>query len=184
MTLPKVDAAPRAVAFARDGLLAAYSDGTALHWRLAPKAPNGDVWEALAGDAETAYAALHAADAGIAPRLKLDPPDPKRVATLLGDLAADAIDTRERAARELEALGPAVEPDLRKAAGDPDLRERVQPLLDALDHPLIKAPDWLRRHRAIAALERLGAVDALKAIAESSPSSRERREAEAALRRR
>jgi hypothetical protein len=48
----------------------------------------------------------------------------EHVARLVADLSSDDFETRQRAARELEALGPAVGPALQKAvaAGDPEVR--------------------------------------------------------------
>jgi len=77
---------------------------------------------------------LLAAGIGTGWAVAADPPSPKRVAPqkaiaeqaarLVAELGSDDFDTRERAVRELEALGPAVGPALQKAttSSDPEVR--------------------------------------------------------------
>src|SRR5262249_30014016 len=121
--------------FAPDGkrLLSGSEDSTVLVWDLTGgpqggaafppadlKARWGDVGSA---DAEAAYQAVRALTAGpggvvafLRERLHPVPePDAKRVAGLIAALDRDSFAERERAARELEGLGSAVEPSLRQA---------------------------------------------------------------------
>src|SRR5262249_16960263 len=126
-------------------------------------------WRDLASaDAETAYqavgklaAAPESAAAFLWKQLRPIPtPDPKRVARRLADLDGDAFAQRERAAKELEKLGSAVEPALREAvAGSdaPELRRRLGALL-AKGQAERRTPSAARLQflRALEVLERIG----------------------------
>ena len=68
----------------------------------------------------------------------------------------------------------------------PEVKQALTELLTALDSPLIESEYDLRRHRAMLVLERIASPESarvLQEIVEKSPSSREKREAAAALRR-
>jgi hypothetical protein len=166
-----------AVDFAPDGkLLASGSlDTTALLWDLEsllqgrpPRKANllASDWEAhwtdLAGeDAPRAHRAVWALAAAseravplIAAHLRpVQPVDPERIARLLGDLDSDEFTLREKATRELEQLGAAAEPALRKAlAENPslELRRRMERLLERL------AAEHIRGLRVLEVLEHAG----------------------------
>jgi hypothetical protein len=196
------------VAFSPDGRSAAAGTqaGTVLVWRELPERPRPArvltpqeierQWEALSG-AEGAgpfRAVLDLADAspqavpllrGRLKPAKVDEPDPKRVARLIADLDSDDFETRERATRELEKVGPAAAPLLRRAmaSGPPlETRKRMQEMLDRWAG-LALTPDDLRSLRAVEALERMadararGLLDDLAAGPEGALLSREARAA-------
>ncbi len=155
------------------------------------------LWNDLAGDdavkARRAVVALSAAPADAVPflRSRLLPaprPDARRVARLVVDLDGDAFEDRERAERELEALGAAAAPALRKAlesVASAEVRRRVEGLLAKADGAVLTA-STLREVRAVEVLERAGtegARVALEALANGAPGVRLTREAGAALRR-
>jgi WD40 repeat protein len=112
-----------------------------------------------------------------------------RVRRLIADL--DHEDERDRAAATdaLRALGSSVAPELRaalEAGPSAEARARLAALLAQatgdVTFPLASG-DMLRRHRAIRALERIGAPEALRVLdrlAVESPHLRERAEAAAA----
>src|SRR5438034_2118916 len=87
-------------------------------------------------------------------RLKVTP------SRLIADLDSSRFVVRERAARELEGLGSAAEPALRKAlAGKPSLEacNRIEKLLDQEPHQRSSpTPDRLRQLRVLEALELAG----------------------------
>lgn len=176
------------------GLATRSEDGTILVWDLA-------LVDDLAGaDPARAFAAVWALagrPAEAIPRLsEVLRPDPAaadrdRIERMIGDLDDDDYAVRERASRALEALGEASEALLREVENSgnasPELRVRVEGLLeklaDARSYP-IGPGETLRRLRAIQALERSGsreAREALEDVRKSSPSARERAEAEAAI---
>jgi hypothetical protein len=119
------------------------------------------------------------------------PPAPaaeaRRVAALIADLSSAQFPVRDRAMRELEKLGEAAGPALRKAAGGDhplEVKRRLEGLLD-------KLTNWpaatLRQVRAVEALEHTGTPAARavlgRLVREGAPEARLSREAEAALRR-
>jgi len=124
---------------------------------------NGDelkaVWDALTGDdAARAYrgvAALATSPERAVPFLRESlrpaaPPDARQLARLLADLDSDAFAVREKATRELEALGEAAAPAFRKALeGSPSLetRRRVTRLLEQATVRAL-SPEQLRVQRA------------------------------------
>jgi hypothetical protein len=91
-------------------------------------------------------------------------PDAAALTKLVGELNSDDFDAREKAERELAALGAAAAPALRKALeGDPpgELKQRAQRLLDKLATPDTSG-DALRLRRAVEALELAATPDAVK----------------------
>src|SRR5207249_10862735 len=95
---------------------------------------------------------------------------------------------RDRARRDLEALGKAAEAELRKALeGKPtvELRRRIEDLLANLDRFEMK-PEWVRPLRAFEVLERIGTPEArklLETLASGAPGHRLTQEAKTILRR-
>jgi WD40 repeat protein len=202
-----------ALAFSPDGRLLAGAgthDTSALVWDVSELAkdtlaapPRADAaafkvwWEALkgtdAGAADRAAWALAGIPDKAVPWLKasLPPvkePDPKPVVKLIADLDDDKYDTRERAYRELAALGEAAEGRLRQALKDKptvEQRRRIENLLGRLkDKPI----DWdrIRGIRAVAVLEQIGTPEAqevLRTLARGAPEAALTRDAHAALKR-
>jgi RNA polymerase sigma factor (sigma-70 family) len=150
-------------------------------------------WKALAGDAAAGYAALgrlvsspRRAVAFLGEQLqRTEPVDAGRIERLLADLAGRQFRVRERAARELEALGDRVAPALRKAlAGGPppEAQRRLEALLDRLDGARPSA-ETVRQVRAVEALESIGNPEArrlLDRLAAGPPEARLTQEARAA----
>jgi RNA polymerase sigma factor (sigma-70 family) len=175
--------------FAPDGrtLTSTGIDTTALVWDLAGKlaprpTPTTDLgsqeltaaWDALAGDASRARAAvvtLADAKAGIGfLRDKVRPAiaaEPTRLAELIADLGSDRFAARKNATEELEKLADLAEPALKRAlAAKPTLEvaRRIEALLDRGS----KGPpprEQLRRLRALEVLERLASPEARQLLA-------------------
>jgi WD40 repeat protein len=191
-------------------LLSGGTDTTALTWdltqlthtqpapapRLQPPALDA-LWTDLAGqDAVRAFDAIRKLSASPDQAVLLlrervrpaTPADPKRLTRLLADLQSDRFELRRRAESELGELSELAEPALRQALADeppPDLRQRVQRLLDRLSGvapPAGLVRDW----RAVEVLELIGTMDAqglLHALAGGVPGARLTREAKGALQR-
>jgi hypothetical protein len=190
-------------------LLSGSEDTTALLWDLIRardeqgrgSAPNlRACWDELASaDAEAAYRTLRSMTAAAGPtvdflRKQLPPipvPDPKRVARLIADLDHDAFARREKAAKELEDLGEAIEPALRDAlahAPSVEMRRRTEALIAKLPDSQRQTPSAarLRMLRAIEVLERIGTSEArelLRQLADGASAARQTREAKVALQR-
>jgi RNA polymerase sigma factor (sigma-70 family) len=113
--------------------------------------------------------------------------DPERMDRLLTDLDSDKFAVREKAAREVEAMGDATEPALRKVlSGKPssEVRRRVEELLGKFDPA--NSPEQLRGVRALEVLEGVGtpqAKELLTELAQGATKARLTREAKAALQR-
>jgi RNA polymerase sigma factor (sigma-70 family) len=113
--------------------------------------------------------------------------DARMVERLVGDLDSDEFEVREKAARELVALGEGVEPALRKlVASKPSLeaRRRAEEVLRGVDPG--RLPELLRSLRAVEVLEQVGGDEAKQVLAElakGAPEARLTREAKAALER-
>jgi hypothetical protein len=200
------------VAFSRDGkrLASAGADGSALVWdvhtlalpggapptRLPPPALEA-LWTDLAGeDAATAHravAVLVALPGQALPFLKarlrpatLD--DRKQIAPLLKDLDSDRFPVREKATRELARLGELAAPALRRASAadlPPEVRRRVEHLLDKLDGP-VTGLETRRALRATEVLEHIGNAEArgvLETLTQGVPEARLTQEAKASLQR-
>jgi len=153
-------------------------------------------WADLAGgDAARAYRTLRRL--GSAPaeavslfRKHLCPvaADERRLTRLVADLDRSRFVVRERAARELEGLGSAAEPALRKVlTGKPSLevRNRIEKVLEQQTRQRSSpTPDRLRQMRALEALELAGdgaARRLLKELAGGMPGVWLTEEARAAL---
>src|SRR5439155_8384254 len=96
--------------------------------------------------------------------------DEGRLARLITDLDSGRFAVRERAARELEGLGSAAEPALRKAlAGRPSVeaRNRMAKLLEQEARQRSSpTPDRLRQMRTLEALELAGDREARRLLKE------------------
>jgi sugar lactone lactonase YvrE len=154
------------------------------------------LWKDLASDdAQVAYKALGALVAAprravpfLAERLRPSAgAGPERVARLVADLSSERFRERERAFRELEALGGAAEGALRRLlAGPPSLEaaRRAEALLGKLD--VRHSPGRRRRLRAVEVLEHIGTPAArrvLQGLARGAAGARLTREARASLER-
>jgi WD40 repeat protein len=193
------------LSFSADGTLlaSAGTDRTTLLWGVyrrprgeAAQAPAEDLeqgWQALAGeDAREAYEAIgrlasFPRQSVALLRRRLRPvvvPDPQALARLMAGLDSERFEERKQAVRELEGLGLAAEPALRRAlAGKPSLeaRRRIESLVERLE-----GSEWPRAARAVEALEAMGTADArdlLQALAQGTPESRLTQEARASLER-
>jgi RNA polymerase sigma factor (sigma-70 family) len=182
------------VAFSADGtrLTSGSEDTTALVWDVSgvqARAPAGavlppgrleELWQALGDtDAAPAYRAIgtlagapEQAVPFLAGKLRAVPAaDPRQVGPLLADLDSDQFQVRDRAAQELEKLGEAAEPELRRAlaAGPgPEPRRQVERLLGRLQ---AWSPEQVRTLRALEALERSGTQEARTVVAKLAKES-------------
>jgi hypothetical protein len=173
-------------------LISGSEDTTALVWDLASQLGRPEkgtrpptlgeleaAWADLAGeDAARAYRALRrlrSVPAEAVPYLHqhLRPVariDAARLTLLVADLDRPRFVVREKAARELEGLGSAAEPALRKAlAGRPSVeaRNRMEKLLDQEARQRSSpTPERLRQLRALEALELAGEGEALRLLKE------------------
>jgi RNA polymerase sigma factor (sigma-70 family) len=113
--------------------------------------------------------------------------DARQVDRLLADLDSDQFAARQKAAKELEALGDGAEPALRKVvAGKPsaEVLRRAEELLRRLDPA--RSPERLRGVRAVEVLEQVGSDAAKRLLAElakGTPDAELTREARATLER-
>jgi hypothetical protein len=193
-----------ALAFTAGGqrLVSGSSDTTGLVWDLRPgKGPvpamrskdMAELWANLAADdARKAYQALVAccaipeqSVAWLQARLRpAIAPDSTRLARLIADLERVQFAVRDRAVRELAALGDLAAPALRRELENrPSLetRQRLERLLRSLDE---LTPDQRRGIRAVEMLENIGTPAArklLQTLASGAPTARLTREAQAAL---
>jgi hypothetical protein len=204
----------RGLAFSPDSRLLVSSglENTALVWDVAgslpqrgarPAEPGGAEIEVLWGelahrDAVAAYRAVVAMSrtersvSFLVGKLKDNPgPDLRRVDRLLADLDSEEFEVRERATRELGALGELARPGLQKALEQkpsPEVRRRVQGLLEQLVGQKT-SPEQLRAWREVRAVEVLeligspAAKQALADLARSNPETNLTREAKASLKR-
>ncbi|KAF0245575.1 MAG: hypothetical protein FD180_1443 [Planctomycetota bacterium] len=200
----QLPSAPSALAVSRDGRLAAtgFHDGTILLWEAPPAAaPKGDapraagIWEALGGNDDAARVAVASfAVAGpeavraLAEGLASAPPIPEGVYDLLPGLGSDRAQERDDTESALRDAGPEAEPALRDALRDAgaEARGRLEAVIASFELPPFKSAALVRRARALRALEACGSADAklvLRKVAQTSPFARERRDAEAALKR-
>jgi WD40 repeat protein len=199
-----------ALAFAPDGrqLVSCSADGTALVWDMKPvharaaqrPAPADarrldECWAALAGDdGEKAGAAMaelernpDKAVALLAARLApAAAPPAARVEKWIGDLDSPRFAVRDRAARELEALGELAEPALRQALQkkpSAEAAKRMNDLLNRLEEAE-PSPEQRRALRAVEVLEGIGTPAArkvLETLAKGAPAARMTKETLAPL---
>ena len=206
MMLDRHDGALTGLAFSADGnrLLSTAADGTALVWDVTIK-PEVKV-AAPVGGADEAFRLLAVADPIQAQRgiefLYRKPADAvkylgekvpmptatpaEKIARLVADLASDDFQTRQGAARELEAIGAEAIPAVRAAVEKsprPEVKKLAGEVLGKLEGPPTR-PDDLRAIRAVEVLEVIGtpeARDVLKKWAAGPPGHRLSIEAAAAM---
>ena len=188
------------VALSPDGRqLATGLNGTILTWTLRPPGPKidrpiDDLWKDLGSpEADRAFRALWGfVDGGeksikaLSDRIPLKVDAPERITKLIAALGSEDIEAREEAMRQLAASAGSAETIIIEALkGDigAEAKARLERILSLLDQPLPQSPELLHRLRAIQALERLGAAEAIKTIEKQGPFQRLRREAAAALKR-
>jgi hypothetical protein len=150
------------------------------------------LWAQLRGPAQEAYRALwRLVEAGpvtvefLSQYLRpVKQPSPDHLAKLFAALDHDSFAERERASRDLEALGDSTRPAIRRALEKPcslELQKRLQNLLRNLEPT---SPARLREVRAVAVLEHIAtppARDLLKTLAQGNDEARLTQEAKAAL---
>jgi hypothetical protein len=206
--LPAQESYVTALAFTPDGrsLISALADGTAVIWDVsraadASAAGRGDssldsferAWAALAGDdgaaalraIATFAAAPEKATTFLTARLSPVAAAAPRLPRLIADLDSDDFKTRESAAGELEALGREAESALQAALKErpsAELKRRLEGLLAGVDGPATD-PETVRRLRAVAALERIGATALLRKLAGGAVNARLTLEAQTSLNR-
>jgi RNA polymerase sigma factor (sigma-70 family) len=197
------------LAVSADGRKAASAgmDLTALVWdvtgRLQQKRPParisaerlGELWAALNGTdapkaaqaAATLAARPEQAVEFLSKKLAAPEVDAARVGRLIADLDSESFDTRDAAERELERLGRAAEPALRKAlkgSPSPEQRRRIEKLVGALD--TATASPEVAASRAVEVLEWVGTPEAKRLVdelARGAPESWLTKEAAAARKR-
>jgi RNA polymerase sigma factor (sigma-70 family) len=195
-----------ALTFSPDGkaLASGGTDTTALVWDVGDLPRHGrravhlsdrqlqELWDDLGGpDAARAGRAVWALAAGagratdfLGKHLRpVAAADPRRVARLAADLDSERFGVRQKATRELEALGESAAPALHKALAGPlplEARRRVE---QVLSRQRGAPPQALR---AVEVLEHIGTPEArqlLQALARGVPEARLTREAKASLQR-
>jgi hypothetical protein len=90
-------------------------------------------------------------------------PDVKHVDKLLGDLQSDKFSVRDKANKELKAMGQAIRPELRRWLQMPldlETQRRVEYLLNLLVQAMVTPAERLLIRRATIVLERLGGPEA------------------------
>jgi RNA polymerase sigma factor (sigma-70 family) len=148
-----------------------------------PVAARRAVW-ALAGSPREALPLL---DKALAPKAA-PAADEKKLTRLIADLDDDKFEVREAVTKELEGLGGAAGPALRRALkGQPsaEARRRLEALLSRLEGDRV-TPERRRLLRAVEVLEHAGTPEArrlLGRVAKESPDADLAASAEAALRR-
>jgi hypothetical protein len=171
-------------------------DAVALVWNVRPPTqPQPPPWDALAGDGVTSWRAGwalvdHPTEAVALLRERLKPAaavtNEAAVRKLIAHLDSAKFAERDRASRDLRALGRGAEPYLWQALANPasaEARRRVQSLLDELP-PEVDPPQLLRDRRAVRALALIGTPEArrlLETLAAGAPDARLTRDAAAAL---
>jgi HEAT repeat protein len=116
-------------------------------------------------------------------RLPIGTPNAEQFSALLADLDSEEFAVRTKATRELEELGEAARPGLRKLLDNspsPEARRRAERILAKLDG----MPQQLRAVRSVEVLDHIGTAEArqlLTNLAAGVPDARLTREAKAAL---
>jgi RNA polymerase sigma factor (sigma-70 family) len=202
-------AAVHSLAFTPDGrtLVSGSMDTTGLVWDVTGRGPERTAPPALSEDRlRSLWTALGSADAGEAGRaiwsLTADPQravpflvgrlrdlppitEPKRIPKMVADLDSANFQTRQTAAKELEALGKLAGPALREVLARPaslEVRRRIENVLAKREVPIL-APEVVRALRALEALECVGSPAArrgLEVIAKHAAERYIREEANAA----
>jgi hypothetical protein len=197
-----------AVAFSPEStrLASGSGDGTVLLWDLSGRVRGGKLpavelspkelaaaWDDLVGaDAARAHRAIWALVAARGQTTELlrrhlrpvPAAEGERVQELLKGLGSARFSERERAAKELEKAGLAMEPALRKVLESPpslEVRRRMELILDRLAAATPPA-EQVRALRAVEVLERLGTAEArrlLEGLARGAPQARLTHEARA-----
>jgi len=197
------------LAFSPDGksLVSGSADTTALVWDLTGLAENGEfrtgrlspselqvLWEELAASpssrATKALWKLVASPDDCVPFLRrklriVAPVDSRTIDERIGDLADDRFPVRKRSMDELEKIGEAAEPALRRALENrpgPEMRQRVEQLLGYLKPAA--TPERLRLVRAVEVLERIAtpaAVELISDLSKGVPEALLTQEAKAAM---
>jgi WD40 repeat protein len=183
------------------------NDGTLLVWDMTPPPRKPDkardlchkdlnmLWSDLAGYARKAHRAIYTLAA--VPKQALPflaehlhpavPVDMKRVDKLLADLDSEQFAVRDTAARELESMGPQIEPALQRVLENKpslEVRNRVRAIQEKQRG--VPPTATLRTLRAIRVLEAIGTTEArrlLHKLTSGAVGARETREAKAALER-
>ena len=197
-----------ALAFSPDGskLLSASEDTTMLIWDVAnrPRRRQAELtpaelqrlWADLAArpaSAHTAMQRLTAVPAQTLPFLKQHLQataivDAKQIAAWIVDLDSEDFAKRQQAEKELIDMAEQAEPALQEMLKRPislEVNLRAERILAALNNDPVPAEE-MRRHRAVAVLERIGspaARDILEALAKGAPLAQQTLEAKAALER-
>jgi WD40 repeat protein len=179
-----------ALAFSADGkrLASGGNDTTVLLWdltgRTGEEAPKGKLtadeadklWEALSdADARNAFKAMRRLEASpeeaLAMLTKHVKPaegagsDADAINKLIAGLDADSFDEREKAGKELAALGKVAERQLKKAlAGNPsaEAKRAIEQLLEKIKDQAGPPPEQVRPLRAVELLEHMGTPEAKK----------------------
>jgi len=193
----------RTVVFAPDGktVASASDDGTVLLWDVTGRKTQGrlprrdvqELWSDLASDdAALAYQAIwdlaaKPAEAVLLIAQRLRPLPAGILDRLITDLDDKEFIVREKAGKELAALGTIARPALRKAAGSSSLevRRRAEQILAKLGKQTLP-PDLVRTWRAIEVLEQVGTAEArtvLHQLAKQSTEAETVDQAKAALQR-
>lgn len=191
-----------ALTFGPDGrLYSGGNDTTAVAWDVRPATATAgtldEAWKALAGaDAKAAFAAMGRlagspaeAVALIGEKLKVaTQPDVAVLAKLIADLGSDDFAVRERAQKELEAIGKAATGPLAEAAragASAEARKRAALIISKAEGE-VATPDERRAARAVEVLERVAtpaARDLLAKLAAGDPGAVLTREATEAVKR-
>jgi WD40 repeat protein len=112
-----------------------------------------------------------------------------RIGRLIADLNSDSFAVRDKAYQELEKIGAAAEPALRRTLANPasqEVRRRVEQLLDRKNQKPVESPDVQRLLRVINLLEHFGTAEAraeLEALGKGALGEAVAQEAKAALER-
>lgn len=176
-------------------------DTTTLAWDTRPPKKTGvrldDAWDELtkanAAMAYQAQGALLAAETETVTRIAgvvkpVTPVDRDRAARLIADLDSPEFAVRERASRDLGAMGHPVSGMLRdvlKTTTSPEVRKRASDVLTKIEQSAA-TPDELRHRRAIELLEWIGSPEArtvLRDLAKGAPDAPLTRDAASSLER-
>ncbi len=172
--------------FAPDGrtLISGGGDSTILKWDSTARHGKGAstpnlaaAWEALTQEAIKAYPAgwdlVDARKEAVALlRKKILPakkPNHEEVKRLVDGLDSNKFQDRNKASALLKSFGYSVEPLLRtlvETENRPEVKERLQKLIDEFSDPELKDPSFLQTRRAIQVLETIGSDDAKQLLRE------------------